>query len=169
MSNRFGILARWLLEFEGRNAYFWSGDENIVIEGREYIGVGNILQMGSAESSIGSQNNRLTVSIAATNPEVRRVMVADTRLYIVIISWVVSVDGGQTFRKTKRQFRGSTSNAVYSNGVYTVELEPTLGDVDRKRPRKWSDENHRERYPKDVGFSYLASLVDGVRKARFPG
>lgn len=167
--NRFGIIARWLLEFEGLNATFWSGEHNVTIEGVEYIGVGNVLEFSGAESAYDALNDRLSISIAVNNDEVRRTLVSSTRLYVVLITWVVSTDGGANFQKTKRQYRGMTSNASYSNGVYQIELEPTLGDIDRKQPRKWTDENHRERFPSDVGFGYLSGLVDGIGNARWPG
>ena len=162
------LIARWLITFEGRNANFWSGDSDITIDGVVYVGVGNIIEISNAEMYLDSQSNRLTLRMASTNEEVRKAMVKDTKLYVIVISWAVSVDNGKTFVKINREYRGLTSLSSYEDGVYSVELEPTLGDIDRDEPRKWTDENHRSVYPNDKGFSFLPDLVDGVRKARWP-
>ena len=162
------LRGHWLLRFVDHDYAVWSGDGDFLYRDRNYHGAGQFMRLSAAEASVDQVGQRISVQLAAGNDQIRQMFLADRAVYVVEIEWIASVDGGITYYPTGLRFRGRTNNPVYREEVYTVELEPTLSDQHRQRPRRWSDEDQRERYPDDLGLSYVSDLVDGTKRGRWP-
>jgi len=162
------IIAHWLLDFIGENFRIWSGDSVLSYDGNEYQGSGQFISLSNSELYIDQQQQRLTATIVAGNNEIRSRFIRYERIHVVEIVWIISLDGGATFLPTGRRYRGRVNAPTYSDGLYTVELEPTLSDQHRQRPRTWSHETQQRIRTGDRGFEYASQLVDGTKKQQWP-
>ena len=162
------IIAHWLLEFKGLDYTVWSGEGDLNYNEKVYKGAGRFIELSQLDYQVDQPNNRLTATLVAGSEEVQQIFVSDDKIYLVEIQWIISIDGGVNFSPTGREYLGRTNGPTYSNGQYTIEIEPTLSDQFRQQPVYWSDEEQQAKYPGDLGLNFASDLIDGVKKGKWP-
>ena len=144
----------------------WSGDGDLVYDGKTYLGGGQFISLSPVEVTLDQPDQRLTATLVAGDNSITQMFITDKNIYVVEVIWIISIDKGLTYLNTGRRYRGRTNNPIYKDGLYTVELEPTLNDQYRQRPRTWSDDDQREVYPDDKGFEFASELSETEATAR---
>ena len=162
-------LVRWLAEFPTSDPVhrFWSGDDDLTLDGKTYEGR-NFISLSGAEASVDAPRNRMTASFAVVTPALRQALMQDPGPLTVVIEWIYSNDQGQTWRKAPRKFVGRLSRPVIRDGVYTIEIETFGGDIDRSSPLKWSHEDQMARSPGDRGLEYMAEISELMGDRAWP-
>ena len=164
-------LIHWLLEFESGERY-WSGEGDLSFGGVTWQGTsrgkGSIISIGPAENALGPIDNRLTASMDATNPTVRAAMLTDPGPINITLQWIYAVDGGSTWTRIDRKFSGRLSRPIIKDGLYTVEIETHLGDVDRGQPVAWSHEDQMSRYAGDTGMKMMRQISEAGVDIKWP-
>lgn len=159
----------WLCSFVNTTYRFWSGEGDLSFDSVTYTGAGQLIEISPAEVDLKSQNRRLTASLALNDdPAIRQAFMQDPGPLTVEVNWIYSEDNGKTWTRLPRKYVGRLSNPKFVNNVYQVELETYAGDVDRGRPRRWSDEDQRAYYPGDKGMEYMRELEQGIDKVLWP-
>ena len=157
----------WTFEVEGTDLLLWSGFQPMTFSGKTYMGCsdedGNCLvSVSEVEQSLDQPNRRMTVALAMTDPAVRARFMQDFGPLPVRIQWLLGGWQGTGFRSTGFSFHGFMSKPKLLDGLYTVEIETYLGDVDRGEPVKWSHESQQVRHPGDIGFNSMRQLASGL-------
>ena len=153
----------WTLELLGRR--YWSGSGDLEFDGEQWAG-DSILGLGDVTS--GGGPGRADVTLDATAADVRTALLQDPGPQGGTITWIASADGGRTWAAAGLAFTGRISGVEMDGTAATVTLEEYSGDVDRGRPRGWSDEAQRARHEGDRGFEQLRALAEAGIETRWP-
>ena len=147
--------------------YLWTGeydvDRDISGETKTFLGLGQLLSVGSLDLSEGQQNERLTLALrVGDNIELLNELLNDPGPLLVKVEWLFSKDNGQSIQKVPREFFGKLSAPKIQDRIYTVELETIKGDIDRAEIRFWSHEDQQIRDPSDTCFERCEKYAQGV-------
>ena len=140
----------------------WSGDHDMTMDGKIWRGVGSIIDITPSSDTIGPPNARFSLTLRATDPNLRAALLVDRGPLEVVVRWAYSLDERQTWTPITRVFRGRLSRPVLDAGTCTVELETDSGDIPVAESRYWSDNDQRSHYPGDRGFEFVKQLSEGV-------
>jgi len=165
--------------------YLWTGNGNVTIEGIEYIGTGQFLEISLFEEStdIVAKNAILTLSgipsdllsLALQIPYQGRKAVVQFGVFTLGNvpqeqgTYVLNEDGG----KLKLENTNKSRSIVFSGFMDTMSItevgdtsqisltiESRLVDLDRARVRRYTSEDQQSRFPGDLGFSFVNSIQD---------
>ena len=154
-------LVAWLANFMDSGHKFWSGQDDLTLNGVTYQGR-SFISLSTAEASLEAPRRRMTASFPAVDGALRAMLMQDPGPLMVEIRWIYSMDHGQTWMLIPRKFIGRLSSPIIREGSYTIEIETFGGDADRGRPLRWSDEDQQRRFPGDKGLEYMRDLSEGI-------
>ena len=156
------VLPFYAVEFDFDTApvRFWTGYGERTIGGDPYLGTGNLLGISGLEEAndLSAKNITLTisgvpadlVSLALQEPYQRRSCkvyfgTTDTTTPIEVFSGLMDVmtieDGGDS-------------------SVISLTVESKLVRLEKASNRRYTEENHKSRYPTDTFFRYVTALQD---------
>ena len=167
--------AQWLVEFDynedddysPQDIQYWSGEGLLNYDGKIYNSVGKIIGLSGAELKEGIPDQRLQINMFAGDPTIRELLLQDHGPIELVVKWIYSNDNGVTWNKIPAEYRGRLSNPRIENGVYHVELETVVGDIDAGETVYFSDEYQRDQDAEDVGYEYLKEIAAG-KEIRWP-
>ena len=145
--------------------YWWSGENDITVNGQTYKGVQKdgaaFLSISAIEQGQGPPSERATVRMAVVPEITRRLLQQDYGPLPMRIGWVTSSDGGRSWTALPRSFSGRLSSPRLLDGIYEAEIETVLGDSDRGKPYRWSYEAYLDRH-NDKFFEAVRSYASGI-------
>ena len=162
---RAAVLAHWLFESSILNA--WTGTGTIEIDGISYRGVGDLVSIAPVAVEIGEPEKKAQVTIKATSPAMRAILINDPGPLKVSLRQVWSADGGASWHKISRVFRGRMSSPILVAGQYRFEIVSRRADIDRRGDAYWSDVYQQQRVQGDRGFEHARVLSEGM-EIRWP-
>ena len=151
---------------------WWSGHSDLVFDGQTWRGTqsdqGVLMSVAGIASGFGPAARRIEVRLALTNEAIRRLLSVDLGAIGVEVGIIYSDNSGETWARSPRSGRYRLSNHVIADGVLRAELESWLGDLDRRKPRTWSNEEQQVRHPGDLGLIYKRQIAEGLRDVAWP-
>lgn len=149
------------LDFSSAPLYVWSGDYDLVIGSKTYLGAGQLLGISGLEetSEIEAVGASITMSgipsdflsLALSEPYQGRA----ARIYFGIIE--KPVDYIEIFSGEMDQMNIDEGP---DGSVITVTLESDLIKLSRPVVRRFSHEDQKTRFPNDKGLMFVADLQD---------
>lgn len=149
------------LDFDSASLYVWSGDYNLTIGSKTYIGAGQLLNISGVEetSEIEAVGASITMSgipseylaLALTEPYQGR----PARIYFGIIE--KPVDYIEIFSGQMDQMNIDEGP---DSSIITVTLESDLVRLERPVVRRFTHEDQKSRYPDDKGLIFVESLQE---------
>ena len=146
----------------GVTQYLWDGGENLEYDNHTYLATKGAITISELPAGIEQSDRRLQLSLPLIGSVARHEALRNLGPIPIDIQWIVSEDGGVTWRMTPRRFVGRVSAPRIEGDTYTVEAETYLGDADRTMKRLWSDEDQQREYPGDLGLKYARSIHEGL-------
>lgn len=165
--------------------YLWTGNGSITIEGNEYIGTGQFLELSAFEESteISARGATLTLSgipsdllsLALAIPYQGRKCIVQFGVFTVGAvlrengAYVLKEDGGKlmleaTDKRRSTVFSGYMDQMTISEAGDTSQIalsvESRLVDLERARVRRYTSEDQKSRFPGDEAFQFVNSLQD---------
>jgi len=149
------------LEFDSGSLYFWTGAGEVTIDGKTYLGTGNLLEISDVEETaeLAAKGATLTLSgvpstilsLALTEPYQGR----PCRIYF-------GVTGDLT--EYTEVFSGymDQMNIAESGQTSTIELtvENKLVDLEKPRSARFTSAYQKSVYPGDKGLDFVEDLQD---------
>lgn len=174
------------LNFQSGPLYFWTGYNNLVIEGRTYLGVGNLVTISSVEETteIEAKGASITMSgipssflsLALSEPYQGR----ECKIYFGL--WIndkpITTESDETITTENLLQLGTGSRASYLAEIFSGELdqmniseqgntssisvtaENVLIKLERPVVRRFTNEDQKSRFPTDKGLEFVAGLQD---------
>jgi len=140
--------------------YLWTGNTSKTINGNEYLGVGDILNISGIQETAQISARGVTLSLAA-NSELVALALANPyqNRECIIYFGIVGDEDNMT-----EVFSGymDTMNIEEGAELSTIELtvENRLIDLERARVLRYTDAYQKSAYPGDQGLEYVASLQE---------
>lgn len=152
------------LEFDGNEQLnMWTGPGDATIDGKTYVGVGNLLSLGEIEetSEIVAPGATLTLSGMPT-ALIQAALAAPYQGRRCTI-YIGSLDSPTAYTEI---FSGDMDVMTISRSAETctiqLDVQNRLVTLDRPRVRRYNSANHKSRYPNDLGFDFVEAERDVV-------
>jgi len=149
------------LDFSSGALYIWSGTGDLVIGGKTYLGVGQLMNISSVEETTEIEAKGATItmsgipssylSLALTEPYQGR----ECRIYFGMTD--APSDYAEVFSGELDQMNISEEA---STSTIAVTVENILIKLERPVVRRFTNEDQKSRFPNDKGLEYVASLQD---------
>jgi len=141
--------------------YLWTGFGTVTIDGNSYIGAGDLLQFESvAESSeLGAEGVRV-VFTGANSDLLTAALTEDyqQRDAYIYFGLTTAPDDEQLL------FSGYMDTLKLDDSAelatITLTIENRLRDLQRARPRRYTNEDQQAAYPGDTFFGHVAAIQD---------
>ena len=143
---------------------WWSGEGDATFNGQVYQGAltragATLMELEPVEWTVERPDIRAKIRVGMQSEVVRRLWQQRLGTIAVDIQWVVSEDGGETYRDLGRGIVGRISEPRYHGGVVEADIETWLSD-DNLPVKKWSLEGGQLRAgPTNMFFSYSSELA----------
>jgi hypothetical protein len=149
------------LMLEGMSFYLWTGNYDVTINSKPYIGAGSIMSISRIDETgdLDAKGATITItgipseyiSAALTLPYLNR----ECRIYFGVMS--DPTDYTQIFTGEIDQM-----NIVEQPGTATIQInvENVLVILERPTIRRYTHEDQQTRYPGDLGLIFVAGLQD---------
>ncbi len=142
----------------------WGGLGNLVWGNRVFTGAGALLGIGDVEEAAEVRAASTTISLSGIPGEV--IEVAQTvafqgraaRIWLALLA-----EDGALIGDPVQILAGRMDTLSWSEGetaAVSMTVENQLVDLDRARVRRYTDADQQAEYAGDLGFQYVASLVE---------
>lgn len=147
------------LEFDSGDVNVWTGYGTIKLNGINYIGAGNLLTISPVEESSTLAVPGLGVTLTGISSDILAIALDETyqgrvgTLYFGILddtSDVVEVFSG-FIDQMNIEDAGETATV-------TLNIENKLIRLERPVPRRYTNQDQRNRFPGDTGLSFIESI-----------
>ncbi len=141
--------------------YLWTGYGTVTIDGNSYIGVGDMLGVAPLGESLDLSAEGARVSFTGANSDL--LTAALTEDYQERDAYIYL---GRTSAPDDEQllFRGYMDTMELDDSgeksVITLNIENKLRDLQKARPRRYTNEDQQDAYSGDTFFSFVSSIQD---------
>lgn len=127
---------------------WWSGEGTLAFETHNWLGAryrdgGMLMDISAARYTEALPGRRTTARLAVTSESARALLSVDLGAIDLTIGWIWRTPFGG-WSRIPRYFTGRVGASVLKDGVFEVEIETYLGDIDRGIPEYWSHETAQE-------------------------
>lgn len=149
------------IDFDSGPLYVWSGQGDLVIGSKTYIGTGQLLNISSVTETTEMEAKGATLSMSGIPSSFLSLALQEPyqgrecRIYFGMIddpSAYVEVFSGEL---DQMNIEEGAETAIVS-----VTVENILVKLERPVVRRFSDQDQKSRYPNDKGLEFVASLQD---------
>lgn len=159
-----GIALLIELEFDTEPMRLWSGLGALAWGNRSFVGAGTLLSIGEVEEAAEVRAAATALTLSGIPGEV--IDAANevdwqgrpARIWLALLA-----DNHALLGKPIPMLAGRMDTLSWSEGetaTVTLAVESRLADLERPRIRRYTDSDQQAEYPGDLGFQYVASLVE---------
>lgn len=139
----------------------WTGVNNRVLQGNEYIGAGRILSFGDVEETGAIEASGTTVTLAGLDPAIMETALDEpyqgslARMYLgerTVASSMVEIGTGTVDTMTIDNSPGQVT--------ITIQIENILVDLLRPRVKYYTHEEQQLIDPDDMAFEFVTRIQD---------
>ena len=141
--------------------YLWTGFGTVTIDGNSYIGGGDFLQFEPIAESLELGAEGVRVSFTAANSDLLTAALTEdyqNRDAYIYFGLTTAPDDEQLL------FQGYMDTLNFDDSgdraIITLTIENKLRDLERARPRRYTNEDQEAAYTGDTFFSFVAAIQD---------
>lgn len=151
-------------EFDSGDVNLWTGYGEIVFDGEVYTGAGNLLSVQPAEEATDVETRNASFTLKATSEIVSLALSENYNQRPCSIFFGALNDANTLIEYPKLIFKGKMDTMPIeddpNNPIISLNAENDLVILDRKKARRYTDEDQKLDYPSDDGFSFVTSMQD---------
>jgi len=150
---------------EDRNLYLWSGFGNLTFNGKNYLGVGNLLSISAVDESTDLKATGASIVLSGIqSPLLAIARDEDYQGRPITIYLGALDDTGDLIASPTVLFSGfmdvMTISEAGETSTISVTAENKLIAFDRSYVRRYTAEDQKIDYPNDMGFEFVAKIAD---------
>ena len=150
---------------EDRNLYLWSGFGNLTFNGKNYLGVGNLLSISAVDESTDLTATGASIVLPGIqSPLLAIARDEDYQGRPITIYLGALDDTGDLLASPTVLFSGfmdvMTISEAGETSTISVTAENKLIAFDRSYVRRYTAEDQKIDYPNDMGFEFVAKIAD---------
>lgn len=152
-------------QFDGGFVRFWTGSGTISWDGRSWVGAGQLIGIGDIEENAEVVATGITVDLAGVDPALVSVVIGEARQNMPGRIWIgLMSEAGAIVSTPYLAFVGRLDVPSIQDGaetcVISISYENILGDLQRPREIRYTDEAQRALHPDDRGFEFVTIIQD---------
>lgn len=173
------------LDFDSGPLYMWTGYGNLTIDGKTYVGAGQILNISSVSETTEMEAKGATITVSGIPSSFLSVALQEPyqgrecRIYFAVTvsqklllesgDFILTEDGGIILTEASgvqltEVFSGELDQMNIEEAAETATISVTAENVlvklERPIVRRFSDQDQKSRFPNDKGLEFVASLQD---------
>ena len=150
---------------EDRNLYLWSGFGDLTFNGKNYLGVGNLLSISAVDESTDLTATGASIVLSGIqSPFLAIARDEDYQGRPITIYLGALDDTGDLIASPTVLFSGfmdvMTISEAGETSTISVTAENKLIAFDRSYVRRYTAEDQKIDYPDDMGFEFVAKIAD---------
>jgi len=150
---------------EDRNLYLWSGFGDLTFDGKNYLGVGNLLSISAVDESTDLTATGASIVLSGIqSPLLAIARDEDYQGRPITIYLGALDDTGDLIASPTVLFSGfmdvMTISEAGETSTISVTAENKLIAFDRSYVRRYTAEDQKIDYPNDMGFEFVAKIAD---------
>ena len=150
---------------EDRNLYLWSGFGDLTFNGKNYLGVGNLLSISAVDESTDLTATGASIVLSGIqSPLLAIARDEDYQGRPITIYLGALDDTGDLIASPTVLFSGfmdvMTIAEAGETSTISVTAENKLIAFDRSYVRRYTAEDQKIDYPNDMGFEFVAKIAD---------
>lgn len=150
---------------EDRNLYLWSGFGDLTFNGKNYLGVGNLLSISAVDESTDLTATGASIVLSGIqSPLLAIARDEDYQGRPITIYLGALDDTGDLIASPTVLFSGfmdvMTISEAGETSTISVTAENKLIAFDRSYVRRYTAEDQKIDYPDDMGFEFVAKIAD---------
>lgn len=150
---------------EDRNLYLWSGFGDLTFNGKNYLGVGNLLSISAVDESTDLTATGASIVLSGIqSPLLAIARDEDYQGRPITIYLGALDDTGDLIASPTVLFSGfmdvMTISEAGETSTISVTAENKLIAFDRSYVRRYTAEDQKIDYPNDMGFEFVAKIAD---------
>ena len=150
---------------EDRNLYLWSGFGDLTFDGKNYLGVGNLLSISAVDESTDLTATGASIVLSGIqSPLLAIARDEDYQGRPITIYLGALDDTGDLIASPTILFSGfmdvMTISEAGETSTISVTAENKLIAFDRSYVRRYTAEDQKIDYPNDMGFEFVAKIAD---------
>ena len=150
---------------EDRNLYLWSGFGDLTFNGKNYLGVGNLLSISAVDESTDLTATGASIVLSGIqSPLLAIARDEDYQGRPITIYLGALDDTGDLIASPMVLFSGfmdvMTIAEAGETSTISVTAENKLIAFDRSYVRRYTAEDQKIDYPNDMGFEFVAKIAD---------
>jgi hypothetical protein len=150
---------------EDRNLYLWSGFGDLTFNGKNYLGVGNLLSISAVDESTDLTASGASIVLSGIqSPLLAIARDEDYQGRPITIYLGALDDTGDLIASPTVLFSGfmdvMTIAEAGETSTISVTAENKLIAFDRSYVRRYTAEDQKIDYPNDMGFEFVAKIAD---------
>jgi hypothetical protein len=153
------------MEFTSASIFFWSGVGNLTFNGNDYIGAGDLLNIGSVSETAELQANGATVTLTGIKQSL--VTIARDEPYqgrVLSIRLGALDDSGDLIASPVIIFSGFMDVMTISDSgdssTISISVENKLIAFERSSVRRYTNEDQKIDHPSDKGFEFVTKIQE---------
>ena len=150
---------------EDRNLYLWSGFGDLTFNGKNYLGVGNLLSISAVDESTDLTATGASVVLSGIQSTLLAIARDEDYQGRPITIYLGALDDtGDLIASPTVLFSGfmdvMTIAEAGETSTISVTAENKLIAFDRSYVRRYTAEDQKIDYPNDMGFEFVAKIAD---------
>ena len=153
------------MEFTSGSVFFWSGVGNLTFNSNDYIGAGDLLNIGSVSETAELQANGATVTLTGIKQSL--VTIARDEPYqgrVLSIRLGALDDSGDLIASPVIIFSGfmdvMTISDSGNSSTISISVENKLIAFERSSVRRYTNEDQKIDNPSDKGFEFVTKIQE---------
>ena len=153
------------LHFASSIEYVWSGVGPIEWNGKTWLGLGMLGQVGVITEDTQLNAQTFTISLSAIDNTLLQEALSEIKQRLPVKFWVAFFDeAGNVVPDPTLCYAGGMDQSSIEQGPETstisISVENRLSDLQRRKERRFTDRDQRLQYPDDTGFAYVSWTMD---------
>jgi len=150
---------------EDRNLYLWSGFGDLTFNGKNYLGVGNLLSISAVDESTDLTATGASIVLSGIQSPLLAIASDEDYQGRPITIYLGALDDtGDLIASPTVLFSGfmdvMTISEAGETSTISVTAENKLIAFDRSYVRRYTAEDQKIDYPNDMGFEFVAKIAD---------
>ncbi len=151
--------------FEGGDLRMWSGVGTLSLSGESWVGAGQLLGVSAIGETLDTRAEGIEVSLSGMPSSLISTVLANARYGKAGKLWLAALDDSENIIVDPYlSFSGKLDQPQIddSGEVCTISIryESNIVDLQRARTRRYTPEDQKLDHPGDLGFEFVASLID---------
>lgn len=153
------------LLFDSGAVRFWTGYGEIIANGEEWAGSGQIMGIAPSNETTDLSANGMTLTFGGLDPNIVAVALTENYRGRIATLYIGALDStNQAVSNLYQLFSGRMDTmSITEDGntsTLSISVENVLIDLERPRIRKYTNEEQLSRYPNDDSLKTVASLQE---------
>lgn len=143
----------------------WSGQGDLVWDGRTWVGAGQLLGVGPVEETTDVVASGVAVTLSGVPTDLVSLVIAEAQQGAPGRLWLgLRAADGTLIANPVAWFTGRLDVPTIQDGAETCTIQVTyesrLIDLQRAREFRYTDESQKALYPGDRGLEYVTTIQD---------